>query len=310
MATHLLSATMDGRGLLATVAAMLAIAVVSSGQPITQPQSAPSPNRDQTSALPANGPTFAVASVKPNRSDELGAQLHLAPDGSFVARNEPLPALLEFAYGYPHNRIHGLPDWAFRERFDITAKSDAASPSSPEHIALMLRSLLDDRFTLRTRIEVRQIPVYELRLDRSDRRFGPSLTETTRADCAALARGQRVPSAQLREAGDAPCGISNASGFISARGVLAGQLAEALGRFVDRPVVDRTALRNVLDADIRFRQDGPAFPFAGVPLDVPPDTNAAAIFTAIREQLGLRLVPARGDVGVLVVSSIDRPTAD
>jgi len=267
-----------------------------------QPQSA---NRPQPSA-------FEVASVKTNRSGEPGAQIRPQPDGGFSATNAPLLDLLQFSYGYPGHRIAGLSGWALTDRFDISARG-TTTPQTPaggmERIALSLRALLADRFLLRTHTETRQAPVYELRLDRADGRLGPRLTGTKREDCRAMLSGRRPTADQ--EPTDAPrCGIGTGNGSIRAGGVPLSQFAEALGRLLERPVVDRTGLTGTFDVVLSFSPEGT--------LELPPppgpqprvDQNAPSIFTALREQLGLKLDSGRGAVEMLVVDSVQRPTVD
>jgi len=262
--------------------------------------------------LLATAQEFEVASVKVNRSGELGGQIRPQPDGSFTASNAPLLDLLQFAYGYPGHRIDGLSGWALTERFDVAAKGTASpgvSTSFMDRIAQSLRGLLAERFLLRTHTEMRQAPVYELRLDRADGRLGPRLAPTNREDCRAMLSGRR-PTAQ-QEPPEAPrCGIGTGNGSIRAGGVALSQFAEALGRLLERPVVDRTGLTGTFDVVLGFSPEGTLE--VPVPPGVQPrqDPNATSIFTALREQLGLRLDSGRGPVEVLVVDSVQRPTLD
>ena len=255
---------------------------------------------------------FEVASVKANRSGESGAELSLQPGGGLTASNVPLVDLLQLAFGYPAHRIDGLSGWALTERFDVAARSTTA-PGAPvaghERIALSLRALLAERFLLRTHTETRQAPVYELRLDRADGRLGPRLTQVDREDCRAIMSG-RTPTAQP-EPPDAPrCGVGTGDGSIAAGGVPLSRFVEALGRLLDRPVMDGTGLAGTFDVVLAFNPEGtlelPLPPGA----QARPDPNAPSIFTALREQLGLKLVPGRGPVEVLVVDSVQRPALD
>jgi len=173
----------------------------------------------------------------------------------------------------------------------------------------MLRSLLAERFALMTQVEMRQVPVYELRIERADRRLGPLLTVTARADCEAIARGGAEAFNQRRDPVATPCGLGNTPGAIRARGVPIARLAEALGRFLDRPVVDGTMLRGLFDIDLSFRSDSLPFPVP-VPVAVQGDATAPALVTAVREQLGLKLEAGRGEVPVLVVTAVKQPTPD
>jgi uncharacterized protein (TIGR03435 family) len=256
-------------------------------------------------------PVFEAASVKANRSGEIGGDMRLQPGGSLTASNIPLVDLLQLAYGYPAHRIDGLSGWALTERFDVVARGTAA-PGAPtggiDRIAPSLRALLAERFQLRTHTETRQAPVYELRLDRADGRLGPRLTQADREDCRAMLSGRR-PTAQQEPPNAPPCGIGTGNGFIRAGGIPLSQFADALGRLLDRPVVDRTGVTGTFDAVLAFSPEGTL----QLPLpDIQPrlDPNAASIFTALREQLGLKLDSGRGAVEMLVVDSVQRPTLD
>ena len=263
-------------------------------------------------AQPSQLPAFDVASVKTNRSGEISADMRVQPDGGLTASNVPLVDLIQFAYGYPAHRIDGLSGWVLTERFDIAARATTA-PGAPvagtDRVALSLRGLLAERFLLRTHTEKRQVPVYELRLDRADGRLGPRLTRADREDCRAMSSGRR-PTAQ-QEPPDAPrCGVGTGNGFIRAGGVHLSPFVEALGRLLDRPVMDRTGLTGTFDVVLAFTPEGT------LELPLPPgtqprpDPDAPSIFTALREQLGLRLDSGRSAVEVLVVDSVQRPTLD
>jgi uncharacterized protein (TIGR03435 family) len=260
----------------------------------------------------AQSPAFEVASIKTNKSGEINADLRLQPDGGLTARNVPLVDLLQLAYGYPVHRVDGLSGWALTERFDVAARGTTAAGApiaGMERVALSLRAFLAERFLLRTHTETRQAPVYELRVERADGRLGPRLTQADREDCRAMLAGRR-PSAR-QEPPDAPrCGIGAADGFIQAGGVPLSRFVEALGRLLDRTVVDRTGLTGTFDAVLTFSPEGTL----GLPLppgpQPRPDSNAPSIFTALREQLGLKLDSGRGAVDVLVVDLVQRPTLD
>jgi uncharacterized protein (TIGR03435 family) len=148
----------------------------------------------------------------------------------------------------------------------------------------MLRTLLAERFGLKTHSETRQIPVYMLTLAREDRRFGPQLRPSKR-DCAATR-----------------CTASVLSGKIQTNGYSMAQLADLLTGNTDRMVLDRTGLTGVYDLELAWTpDDGPA--------DV-VTRDAPGLFTAVIEQLGLRLEPGIGPVDVVVIDSVERPTPD
>jgi uncharacterized protein (TIGR03435 family) len=289
---------------LSTMSPLVTVAALGSSQAVS----------GQRSTIRMRLPAFDVASVKANRSGEIGGRMGPQPaDGSFTASNIPLRDLVQFAYDYPQQQIEGLPGWALAERFDIVAKGDATTPEAPvaglDGIALRLRTLLAERFMLETHMETRQAPVYELRLDRADGRLGPHLTHVDREDCRAMSSG-RKPTAEQERPNAPRCGIGTGNGFIGAGGVPLGRFAEALGRLLDRPVSDRTGLTGTFDAVLAFSPEGTLELLVPPGTQPRPDPNAPSIFTALREQLGLRLDSGRGAVDVLVVDSAQRPTPD
>jgi uncharacterized protein (TIGR03435 family) len=253
---------------------------------------------------------FAVTSVKPNRSGPGPRDAGFGPDGRFIATNVPVRVLIAIAYGRPQQpladfQVVGGPDWASSDHFDVAATVEGSQDSSgpaPEMLT-RLRSLLADRFGLVAHRETRTLPVYALRLDRSDRKLGREL-RLSGLDCGARQNSGDVP------AGDPPpCGAMLAPGLLASGGMTMEQFATALSRFVNRVVVDQTRLKGYYEAQLEFTPDrvgGLELP----PDFQPPPTDAPSLFTALREQLGLRLVSTRGPVSVLVIDRIDHPAAN
>jgi uncharacterized protein (TIGR03435 family) len=267
-----------------------------------------------------NAPRFEVASVKVNRTGHAGeaiSRTSMRPDGSVSTVNTAVSQLLEISYGYPNDQIVGLPKWTNDARFDVTAKattapSDAGS-LSPESITARLRSLLEDRFKLTAHTETRQGPVYELHLARADGRLGSGLTRADRDDCAAMLAGRAAPAPPAVLRTQPACGSSIGLGSLSAGGMQIEQLAQGpLSRLLQRPVIDQTNLQGTFDVQLRFPfGETPAgLPFVAPGDSAPVDPNRASIFTTIQEQLGLKLVAARGPVAVLVVDRIEMPAPD
>jgi uncharacterized protein (TIGR03435 family) len=162
----------------------------------------------------------------------------------------------------------------------------------------MLRTLLTERFTLAAHNETRERPVYALVLAREDRRFGPQLQKSP-TDCA-TAKGADA------------CGSSVGPGFIRSRGRTMAQLAESLSRLsntgssLNRLIVDRTGLEGQYDVTLKFTPEN--IPPGNVPGFPAVDPNGPSIFTALQEQLGLKLDSQRAPVNVLVIDRADRPT--
>jgi uncharacterized protein (TIGR03435 family) len=230
---------------------------------------------------------FEVASVRPNKSGD--AKYSINPKGDrFAASNISLFSLVRWAYDVEAFRISGAPSWFGSDRFDVEAKSDGTP--SMEQFRLMLQPLLAEQFGLRLHRETRQGPVYELVAAKG----GAKLK-------AGKCQGTPSPGN--------PCG-----GFSgSARGSLIGRedsladFAKNLSSILDRPVMDKTGLAGTYDFDLTWTPDEIARQGPGDPDGPAVDPNGPSFFTALEEQLGLRLEPTKGPVEFLVIDSAARP---
>lgn len=251
-----------------------------------------------SSILSAQSPRFDVASVKPHTSAEESVRWTFE-NGRFTGTNVTLRMLISTAYGplqqpLPDFLITGAPGWIAAERFDVTG---TAAPGA--ELPQLLRSLVEERFALRSHFEKRDVPIYALTVARADRGLGPMMRKTDR-DCAAIAAGER-------------CGGQIFPGKVSARGITMTQIVSGLARLmpnVGRPVVDRTALSGTFDIDLTWTPDQPsANAMPGMPTP-PIDPNGPSLVTALQEQLGLKLESQRGEVDALVIDAVSRPTPD
>jgi uncharacterized protein (TIGR03435 family) len=264
---------------------------------------------------------FEVASVKQNKSGDGRAGLFGQPGGRFNATNIPLRLLIRNAYQLQDFQLVGAPDWIASTRFDIVAKAAGeltpAPPGTPGPMQMMLRTLLADRFKLKVHRETRELPIYALLVARSDGKLGPQLRPAS-VDCAALAaaRGRGGPPLAPPQPGERPmCGMRIGPGVMSGGGFPLSQLAVTLSQFAQRVVVDRTGLTGNFDLDLTWTPDQiPQGPPGGGPPGAPPpppiDPNGPSLFTAVQEQLGLKLDSQRGPVEVLVIDSVEQPTED
>jgi uncharacterized protein (TIGR03435 family) len=170
----------------------------------------------------------------------------------------------------------------------------------------MLRSLLADRFKLRLHEETKDLPVYALTLAGNDGKTGPNLKPTAAdesAHCASLEAGP--PAApEFRADGAKRCAASFRGG-LKLRGRPIGDLTEMLHELVGRTVLDRTGLTGRFDADLDAVLNWDHL-VGAVTSDLLGSN--AVIFTALREQLGLKLEPSRGAVRTIVIDSVERPT--
>jgi uncharacterized protein (TIGR03435 family) len=252
---------------------------------------------------------FDVVSVKPHPPDQQPTSMIGEPGGRFTARNIPLRLLIRTAYQVQDDQIVDGPAWLSSDRFDViaTPEDGAASPD----FASMLKALLADRFKLVVHRDTRELPVYELQLVRTDGVLGSRLR---RSDC--LPDISRRPVAT--PGGPPPCGsISNGLGRLTLSATPIPVMAQFLSPVVNRVVVDRTALSGYFDVDLTWTPDRlPPRP-PGAPPDQPIqingyeiDPNGPSIFTAVREQLGLKLEAGRASVEVLAIDHVEHPLPD
>ena len=264
---------------------------------------------DPRAGAAAQEPRFEVVSIKRNTSGGAGSMI-IQPGGRLSVRNLSVKQVTVSAFGILSFQLAGGPDWLQNDRFDIQAKAPDGASVTNEAMNAMLRAMLADRLQLKVRRETRESPVYELVFARSDRRLGERLHQTS-ADCvASLARGARYEGPLIGPDVPVPCGMIMSGGNrVGAGGQTMAQLATLLAPRVQRIVLDKTGLAGLHDFDLQFQPDsyvggdGPIRMYA-ISKDVPPLT------TAIQEQLGLRLQPARGAVDYVVIESIQPPSED
>ena len=281
----------------ATLAACAALALLTASQPVTRASA-------QSSATAA-GAVFDVASVKRNASGDTRVRFE-TPPGRLNAVNAPLRFLIRQAYRVPESRVIGGPGWLDTDRFDIVATTPA--PATGDAMREMLRALLKQRFGLAIRAEAREMPIYVLRLARSDPSLGPNLRRST-TDCTGR------PSSVV--AGRVQCGILVSQGPANASlrggGATLENFVRLLGDFVDRPLEDKTGLTGTFDLELQFTADRSATPGAAVPGGLSAAGNPGdvpSVFTALQEQLGLKLDAERGRADVWVVDAAAPPTLD
>jgi uncharacterized protein (TIGR03435 family) len=198
--------------------------------------------------------------------------------------------------------IEGVPEWVHEESFDIEAKTEG-HPNITMMQGPMMQQILEDRFKLKIRRETRQGPVYELTLGKDSSRLKPFQPGRCRPNPAGR------PSAPLAD-GERYCrAIVSPQGLDMEAGTLTG-VADMLGMVLDRPVIDKTGIPDLFEVHLRFSPDDSPERRSAVDPTAPAETSpdAPGIFQAIQAQLGLKLVPAKGPVDVLVIDHIERPT--
>jgi uncharacterized protein (TIGR03435 family) len=274
----------------------------------------------------ATAPSFEVASVKPNSSGD-GRVMIQNPPGRFVATNITLRMLIRNAYQLQDFQISGGPGWLASDHFDINAKvpdqyrdlPPMRPGSGPGPMQLMIRALLAERFKLTVHNETKDSPIYALVLARSDGKLGPNLNKSE-TDCEAMFAAGRARGGQMPPPGPpAPgepmrCGIRIGPGNMSVGGAPLAQVANSLGMFAGRIVQDRTGLTGNYDMSLTWTPDQMPQRPPGAPTDQPLrlngadiDPNGPSLFTAVQEQLGLKLDSQRGPVETLVIDHAEKP---
>ena len=246
----------------------------------------------------AQGPQFEAAVLRVNRSGDRGTSIGQRPGGQYIMTNGTIALLLLNAFGPQNGEIVGAPPWVTSDRYDLLATANATTTS--DDLRLMLRALLAERLKLQAHLEPREQPVYFLVAARDDRRLGPQIARTSR-DCAAVDAADRAgtPRPQLEPPtnGAPPCGLRVNDGEMLAGGKTMDELAGNLGRLAGRPVFNRTSLDGYYDLTLKFSRDQDS-----------ANPDAPSIFTALQEQLGLKLEPGRAPLGTLVIDQIERPS--
>jgi len=261
-------------------------------------------------------PVFEVASIKANKSGDTNGMLRRQPGGRINATNMPLRPLIQFAYTLAPYQLVGGPGWMAGERYDIVAKmegnpSPVAPGAGPDPAQLALRGLLEDRFKLKVHRETREMDIYALVMAKPRGSPGPNLKPTTQDCAAAAAAAQR--GAPPPPGSNVPfCGIQGGPGRIKFGGLPVSAFGQAFSGQAGRMVVDRTGLNGSWDFELNFAVEGRGGQIGGpAGQDAPaPDPNAPSFFTAIQEQLGLKLESTKGPVEVLVIDSIEHPVED
>jgi len=268
---------------------LLAIAAVGCTASAAAPAQAPAAAA-RTSAAPV---AFEVASVKANESD--AKPLWNARGRRFTATGIPLRGLIRIAFGssegggvrqLPDDQLIGAPAWIENARFDIVADAPEG-PQPPGAMLRMLQSLLTDRFRLTAHRETRQLPIYALVAARRDGTLGAGLRLAEKGAVNALRAGP---------------------GRISSAGTTVGSIADTLMRFAGRSVIDETGLTGYFAIDLEWTPTPDQMPQRAGGAALPASSDGPSLFTALQEQLGLKLESRRGPVDVLVIDRIERPS--
>jgi uncharacterized protein (TIGR03435 family) len=253
-------------------------------------------------AVPAQ--VFEVASVKPNKSGTTSVSMRMQPGGRLNLLNVTVMDVIRFAYAVQPFQIEGGPSWLESDRFDVLAKVEGEiAPLPPGQVGpvqLMTQNLLAERFKLKAHRETKEAAAYALVHARDDRKLGKQIVASD-VDCVAVLRAMMAGGrgGPPPGSGGPQCRLSTAGpGNVRGTDVSIWQLAQLLSVQLQRQVVDRTGLTGVFSFELSFAADQVN------------DPDRPSIFTALQEQLGLKLESQRAPLEMLVIDSVERPSED
>jgi uncharacterized protein (TIGR03435 family) len=235
-------------------------------------------------------PSFEVATIKPSDPSRPGRLFRALP-GRYTTINTTLNDLIGYTYGLHARQVTGAPDWVGTEKYDLDGKPDGEGQPNEAQWKTMIQKLLADRFQLKFHHETKELSVYALVVAKG----GP---KTTKSD----GDPNGPPSLMFRGLGNLPVRNATMADFVSVmqRAVL------------DRPVVDQTRLEGRYNFALNWTPDETQFAsLGGVPPgigdkpDAPPD-----LFTAIQQQVGLKLEATKAQVDVMVIDKVEKPSAN
>jgi uncharacterized protein (TIGR03435 family) len=259
-----------------------------------------------------------VASVKPNRSPDARPGFSVSP-GRYSWTAYTVQGLIYLSHqrnAFDRRETIGGPDWIDKDRFDIVVQAEEGAALTdpdgfPGPVFAMVRAVLAERFGLVTHNEVRERPVYALMTARPDRRLGAGLTRAD-SDCGEAMRKMVAPVPGPRPSGPPPCTFGGGPGRIQGNVVTLAIFANMLAGIVGRPVVDRTGVAGHFTITLEYTPEagitGLPSPPGAPPQEPPVRGDAPSLFTALQEQLGLKLESTRAPVDVLVIDKVSRPT--
>lgn len=253
----------------------------------------------------ASAQEFEVASIKPAAPDERRMFIGPGPGGGISVTNMTLKQMIQNAWHIMPFQVSGGPAWIDSARYNVVAKPE--KKPTPAENTRMLQALLRDRFQLAIHSETKEMPLYALVLARKDGKLGENLTESKEGGCTAPDPNQPPPL--LRPGGKLGCG-----GAIMSQRAMNGvsvpmtELARSLSLLVGQAVIDKTGLRAKYDYTVEFTPDESAALPGVPPVAALADSSKPTLFTALQEQLGLKLESQKGPVEVFVVDRVEKPS--
>jgi uncharacterized protein (TIGR03435 family) len=307
-------------GLFAATTTLSALVWATPGAAQVQAQAPPG----KTAAAAGSGasavPTFEyeVVSIKPNKSGSAIPGGRPSDDGIEVT-NFPLQFLVAGAFGVGNDRIVGLPGWLSTDRFDISAKMDPETADAMKKLSTddrraaqqhMLQAIFLDRCKLVFHRETRELSTFTLVLGKN----GPKFKESKPGD--APEGGIKVPDGK----GGTGTMLVGEKGMLTFRGLPITFLVGILGQQLGSTVVDKTGLTGKYDFSWQFVPSAAMIrQFGGTPAEggssgassgIPADPDGTDLFTAVQEQLGLKLEGGKGPVEIIVIDHIEKPSGN
>lgn len=217
--------------------------------------------------------SFEVATIKPNAAADNRVSIGIQPGGRFTATGMPLRLLIGQAYDLREFQITGGPSWIDNERYDINAKAEGldGAPGGPDALRPYFKSLLAERFGFKAHEETKEQPIYALTLGKGEHKMKKSEGENRMGN------------------------VRMGRGLINAQGIPVSELVRMMAQPLRRTVVDKTGLKGNFDVKLEWSPEA-------------ADANGPSIFTAVQEQLGLKLEADKGPGRVLVIDQITKPT--
>jgi len=254
----------------------------------------------QVAGQPAGSAQYEVVSIKITAGAPDRSGMRISPDGSFTMTNQPIASIIYAASPVPVRDVDGFPDWVKRDRYDITAKAPAGS--TREQSGEMMRNMLIDRLKVAGHVEDQERNTFALVVARRDGRLGPQL-KPSGLDCSPPAAPPSAPPTP-DQVPEHRCGLSMRAGTLISGGIDMNRLALSLSGWAGGHVRNATGLDGWYALTLRF-----AMPFGkGPAVDPAAPDDSPEFFTAIQEQLGLKLQPEKAMVPIFVIDHIERPT--
>jgi uncharacterized protein (TIGR03435 family) len=245
------------------------------------------PPRQPPMAADAN-PSFEVATIKPSKPDQPG-KAFLFRGNRFTTINTTLSDLISFAYDVQQKQVVGGPDWMSTDKFDIAAQPDVPGSPNREQMKTMVQKLLTDRFQLKFHHDKKELSAYLLTVGKSGSKMKKNDSNPN-----------GLPGLFFRQLG-----------YLTVQNATMKDFAQLMQSAVlDRPVVNQTELDGKWDFVLKWTPDESQF--GGMGMKVPPPSEAAdappPLFTAIQEQIGLKLEAGKAQVDVMALDHVEKPS--